>query len=54
MRNIRLIARLDIKGRRLVKGVNLEGLRIIGDPVEYLKRYVETGIDEIFILDICS
>jgi imidazole glycerol-phosphate synthase subunit HisF len=49
---VRVIARLDIKGRRLVKGINLEGLRIIGDPIEYLKRYIETGIDEVFILDV--
>ena len=50
--NVRVIARLDIKSRKLVKGVNLEGLRIIGDPIEYLKHYIDTGIDELFILDV--
>ena len=32
MRNLRIIPRLDIKGPNLVKGINLEGLRIMGDP----------------------
>ena len=32
MANIRLIARLDIKAPNLVKGIHLEGLRVIGDP----------------------
>ncbi len=35
MGNVRLIARLDIKGPNLIKGVHLEGLRVIGDPQEY-------------------
>ena len=34
MRKIRLIPRLDIKGENLIKGIQLEGLRIIGDPNE--------------------
>jgi imidazole glycerol-phosphate synthase subunit HisF len=32
MANVRLIARLDIKGPNLIKGIHLEGLRMIGDP----------------------
>ena len=51
MQNTRIIARLDIKGPNLVKGINLEGLRIIGDPAEYAKMYYENGADEIFYLD---
>ena len=39
MNNIRIIPRLDIKGENLVKGINLEGLRIIGEPSEYAKKY---------------
>ena len=39
LRNIRLIARLDIKGKNLIKGVHLEGLRVIGDPNEHAIRY---------------
>ena len=35
MRKIRLVARLDIKGPNLIKGIHLEGLRVIGLPNEY-------------------
>ena len=36
--NKRLIARLDIKKNRLIKGVHLEGLRSLGDPKEFAKK----------------
>ena len=51
MKNIRIIARLDIKSENLVKGIHLEGLRIIGDPSEYAKKYYEDGADEIYYED---
>ncbi|MEQ8331855.1 imidazole glycerol phosphate synthase cyclase subunit [Nisaea sp.] len=51
MRPIRLIARLDIKGPNLIKGIHLEGLRVIGDPQAYAQRYYEQGIDEIIYMD---
>ncbi len=51
MQNIRLIARLDIKGPNLIKGINLEGLRIIGSPNEYAKKYYQQGIDELIYMD---
>ena len=51
MPKIRIIPRLDIKGENLVKGVNLEGLRIIGSPSEYAKKYYENGADEIYYED---
>lgn len=54
MRNTRLIARLDIKGSNLIKGVHLEGLRIIGDPQEFAKRYYERGADELIYIDIVA
>lgn len=54
MNNIRLIARLDIKGSNLVKGIQLEGLRKIGLPNEYVKKYYEQGIDEIIYMDIVA
>ena len=54
MANVRLIARLDIKGPNLIKGVHLEGLRIIGDPQEYARRYYEEGIDELIYIDIVA
>ncbi len=49
--NIRLIPRLDIKGPNLIKGIHLEGLRIIGDPNEYAKKYYSNGADEIIYMD---
>lgn len=54
MKNIRLIARLDVKGPNLVKGIQLEGLRKIGNPREYAKKYYEQGIDEIIYIDIVA
>lgn len=52
--NIRLIARLDIKGPNLIKGVHLEGLRVIGDPQEFAQRYYEQGADELLYIDIVA
>ena len=54
MRNARLIARLDIKGPNLIKGIHLEGLRIIGDPQEHARRYYEQGADELVYIDIVA
>ena len=51
MRNIRLIARLDIKGPNLIKGIHLEGLRIMGLPNEHALRYYQEGIDELIYMD---
>lgn len=51
---IRLIARLDIKGTNLIKGVHLEGLRVIGDPQEYARRYYEQGADELLYVDVVA
>jgi cyclase len=52
--NVRLLARLDIKAPNLIKGVQLEGLRVIGDPQAYAQRYYEQGIDEIVYMDIVA
>lgn len=54
MRNIRLIARLDIKAPNLVKAIQLEGLRKLGSPNDYALRYYEQGIDEIYYEDIVA
>lgn len=51
---MRLIARLDIKWPNLIKGVQLEGLRIMGDPAEFAKRYYEQDIDEIIYMDVVA
>jgi Imidazoleglycerol-phosphate synthase len=54
LRNIRLIARLDIKSPNLVKGIQLEGLRKIGNPNDFAKKYYDQGIDEIYYEDIVA
>ncbi|HVK54012.1 MAG TPA: imidazole glycerol phosphate synthase cyclase subunit [Burkholderiales bacterium] len=54
MSNLRLIARLDIKGPNLIKGIHLEGLRVVGDPQEYARHYYEQGIDELVYMDIVA
>lgn len=51
MNNLRLIGRLDIKGENLIKGIQLEGLRVIGNPNEYAKKYYQQGIDELIYID---
>lgn len=51
MGNIRLIARLDIKGPNLIKGIHLEGLRVIGSPGEHALRYYQQGVDELIYMD---
>lgn len=54
MANLRLIARLDIKGPNLIKGIHLEGLRVIGDPQERARMYYEAGADELIYMDIVA
>ena len=54
VKNIRLIARLDIKAPFLVKGIQLEGLRKLGDPNHFALKYYNEGIDEIFYIDIVA
>lgn len=49
--NVRLIARLDVKGQSIIKGVHLEGLRVLGDPQEYASRYYAQGVDELIYMD---
>lgn len=51
MANVRLIARLDIKGPNLIKGIRLEGFRVVGDPREFAHRYYAEGADEILYVD---
>lgn len=54
MGNLRIIPRLDIKGPNLIKGVRLEGLRVIGDPQEYAIKYYQAGADELVYMDIVA
>lgn len=50
----RLIPCLDVKNGRVVKGINFEGLRDAGDPVEVAARYDAQGADELCFLDITA
>lgn len=54
MSNLRIIPRLDIKGPNLIKGIHLEGLRVMGDPQEFALRYYEAGADELIYMDIVA
>jgi len=49
---VRVIPCLDVAAGRVVKGVNFEGLRDIGDPVELASRYYQEGADEVTFLDV--
>lgn len=53
-KKIRLIARLDVKDENLVKGIQLEGLRKLGDPNAFARKYYEQGIDELLYIDIVA
>lgn len=54
MTRTRLIPRLDVKGKNLIKGIHLEGLRVIGDPQEYARKYYEQGADELLYVDVVA
>ena len=51
MNSLRLIPRLDIKSSKLIKPINLEGLRIVGDPNKYALKYYEEQADELLFMD---
>ena len=51
---IRIIPCLDVKDGRVVKGVNFQGLKDAGDPVELAARYDAQGADEITFLDVSA
>ena len=54
MKAIRVIPRLDIKGPNLVKGIHLEGLRVLGKPADFAKYYYENGADELMFMDVVA
>jgi cyclase len=51
---VRIIPRLDIKGPNLVKGIQLEGLRVLGKPEYYARTYYEQGADELLFMDVVA
>jgi cyclase len=54
MKTVRIIPRLDIKGPNLVKGIHLEGLRVLGKPADFAKYYYEHGADELMFMDVVA
>ena len=54
MKTTRIIPRLDIKGSNLVKGIHLEGLRTLGKPSDFAKKYYEDGADELLLMDVVA
>lgn len=52
--NVRIIPRLDIKGASLVKGIHLEGLRVLGRPEQFARQYYENGADELLYVDVVA
>lgn len=51
MTPVRVIARLDIKAPNVIKGVHLEGLRVVGKPYEMARKYYEQNVDELLYMD---
>ena len=51
MKKIRIIARLDVKGPNVIKGIHFECLRVMGKPAELAERYYLQGADELIYLD---
>lgn len=51
MISYRVIARLDIKGGNLIKGIQFEGLRVLGKPSDFAVKYANEGADELLFLD---
>ncbi|WP_428741976.1 imidazole glycerol phosphate synthase subunit HisF [Tenacibaculum sp.] len=54
MKTVRIIPRLDVKGPNLVKGIHLEGLRVLGKPNDFAKHYYKNGADELMYMDVVA
>ena len=50
----RIISRLDVKNNFLVKGINLEGLRILGSPENFATKYYNENVDELVFQDVVA
>jgi cyclase len=48
---MRIIPRLDIKNENVIKGINFEGLRVVGNPNKIAKKYYKDGADELIYSD---
>jgi imidazoleglycerol phosphate synthase cyclase subunit len=50
----RIFSRLDVKNSHVVKGIQLDGLRKIGDPKKLAEQYLSQGVDEIILVDVVA
>lgn len=50
-RPVRIVARLDVKGKNLIKGIRMEGLRVLGSPNDRAREYYKQGADELLYID---
>ena len=48
---MRIIARLDVKSSNVVKGIHLEGLKVLGKPHDFVRKYSQDEVDEILYID---
>lgn len=54
MNTLRIIPRIDVKGPNVVKGIHLEGLRVLGSPASFAKYYYDNGADELLYMDVVA
>ncbi len=54
MTAFRIFARLDVKNLNVVKGIQLDGLRSIGNPIDLAKKYLDDGVDELLLVDVVA
>ena len=50
MKPLRILSRCDVKGKNLIKGLQFEGVRVIGDPWKHASKYYSSCIDEILYI----
>ena len=51
---MRIIPKIEIKNNFVIKGINFEGLRKLGNPKDFIEGYYNDGCDEIIISDIVA
>lgn len=54
MLTLRIIPKLEVKGENLIKGIHLEGLRIVGKPETAALKYAQAGADELIYIDLVA
>ena len=54
MKTIRIIPKLEVKNENLIKGVHMDGLRIVGKPEAAALKYAKAGADELIYMDLVA